>query len=106
MGFTPCKKKKHKKIKAYRKSVKKEPTVKRCLLILEMKPYIIVQRKAFYRQRIPESSCANKETVDTDILATSGPFRRFSTRVWQNAHANTVRRAIVCDFYFPFSKTL
>ena len=29
------------------------------------------QRKAFYRQRIPESSCARKETVDIDILATS-----------------------------------
>ena len=34
-----CKKKKHKKIKAYRKSVYKEPTVKRCLLILEVKPF-------------------------------------------------------------------
>ena len=25
------------------------------------------QGKAFYRQRIPESSCARKETVDIDI---------------------------------------
>ena len=32
---------------------------------------IIGQRKAFYRQRIPESSCAWKETVDIDILVTS-----------------------------------
>ena len=32
---------------------------------------IIRQRKAFYRQRIPESSCARKETVDIDILITS-----------------------------------
>ena len=32
---------------------------------------IIGQRKAFYRQRIPESSCAKKETVDIDILVTS-----------------------------------
>ena len=32
---------------------------------------IIGQRKAFYRQRIPESSCVSKETVDTDILVTS-----------------------------------
>ena len=31
----------------------------------------IGQRKAFHRQRIPESSCARKETVDIDILATS-----------------------------------
>ena len=33
---------------------------------------IIGQRKAFYRQRIPEFSCARKETVDTDILVTLG----------------------------------
>ena len=32
---------------------------------------IIGQRKAFYRQRIPESSCERKETVDIDILLTS-----------------------------------
>ena len=32
---------------------------------------IIGQRKAFYRQRIPESSCARKETVDIGILVTS-----------------------------------
>ena len=32
---------------------------------------IIGQRKAFYRQRIPESSCARKETVDIVILVTS-----------------------------------
>ena len=47
------KKKKHKKGKAYRKPVYKDPTVKRCLLILDTK--IIGQKKAFYRQRIPES---------------------------------------------------
>ena len=33
------KKKKHKKIKAYRKSVQKKPTVKGCLLILDLKPF-------------------------------------------------------------------
>ena len=32
---------------------------------------IIVQRKAFYRQKIPGSSCAMKETVDIDMLVTS-----------------------------------
>ena len=32
---------------------------------------IIGQRKAFYRQRIPEPSCARKETDDIDILLTS-----------------------------------
>ena len=32
---------------------------------------IIGQRKAFYRQRIPEFSCATKETVGIDILVTS-----------------------------------
>ena len=33
--------------------------------------YIIGQRKAFYRQRIPESSCVRKEIVDINILVTS-----------------------------------
>ena len=37
---------------------------------------IIGQRKAFYRQRFPESSCARKETVDIDILVTSGNGHR------------------------------
>ena len=32
---------------------------------------IISQRKAFYRQRIPEFSGVRKETVDIDILVTS-----------------------------------
>ena len=32
---------------------------------------VIGQRKEFYRQRIPEPSCARKETVDIDILVTS-----------------------------------
>ena len=32
---------------------------------------IIGQRKAFYRQRIPESSYARNKTVDIDILVTS-----------------------------------
>ena len=32
---------------------------------------IIGQRKAFYKQRIPESSCARKETTDIVILLTS-----------------------------------
>ena len=33
---------------------------------------IIDQRKAFYRRRIPEFSRVRKETVDIDILVTSG----------------------------------
>ena len=32
---------------------------------------IIAQRKAFYKQRIPESSCARKETIKIDILVTA-----------------------------------
>ena len=32
---------------------------------------IIGPRKAYYRQRIPEPSCAMKVTVDIDILVTS-----------------------------------
>ena len=37
---------------------------------------IISQRKAFYRQRIPESSCAGKETADIDILVRSSNVDR------------------------------
>ena len=32
---------------------------------------MIGQRRAFYRQRIPESTVVRKETVDIDILVTS-----------------------------------
>ena len=32
---------------------------------------MIGQRKAFYRHRIPESSCAREETFDIEILVTS-----------------------------------
>ena len=32
---------------------------------------MVGQKKAFYRQRIPEFSHARKETVDIDILVTS-----------------------------------
>ena len=38
------KKKKHKKIKAYSKSVKKEPTVKRCLLIPDLKTIYVIDQ--------------------------------------------------------------
>ena len=34
------------------------------------------------------------------------PFRRFSTRGWQNVHTNTVRLAMMCNVYFSFSKIL
>ena len=33
--------------------------------------YAIGRRKAFYRQRIPESTCPRKEIVDIDVLVTS-----------------------------------
>ena len=33
--------------------------------------WITDQRKAFYRQRIPESSCVRKETIDIVTLVTS-----------------------------------
>ena len=41
---------------------------------------IIDQRKAFYRQRIPEPSCGRKETVDIDILVT---FRNGDRKIMQ-----------------------
>ena len=42
---------------------------------------IIGQRKAFYRQKIPQSRCVRKETVDIDILLTS---RNGDTKIIQS----------------------
>ena len=52
-------------MKAYRKSLYQEPTVNRCLLILDLKSLrSLGQRKTSPRQRIPEFNCGRKETVD------------------------------------------
>ena len=45
------------------------------------------------------------ENLETDS-GSSGLFRRFPTHIWQNARLNIVRRAMVCDVYFPFPKIL
>ena len=37
-------------------------------MFVDSRPKIIGQRKAFYRQRIPESSHARKKTVNIDFL--------------------------------------
>ena len=59
------KEKKAQNIKAYRKSVKKEHAVNKCLLILDLNnSYILFQRRAFYIQKTLESSCVRRETVD------------------------------------------
>ena len=42
------------------------PVNSRCKAI-----YITARRKAFYKQRIPESSCARKEIADIEILVKS-----------------------------------
>ena len=42
---------------------------------------IIGQRKAFCRQRIPDFSCARKETVDIDIVVTS---KNVDTKIMQS----------------------
>ena len=53
--------------KLYRKNSRKKVSINSRLKAI----YIIGQRKAFCGQRIPESSCARKETVDIEILITS-----------------------------------
>ena len=40
--------------------------------------------KAFYRQRIPKSSCARKKTVDIDIIVTSRNGDRKNHAIYQN----------------------
>ena len=42
------------------------------------------QRKAFYRQRIPESSCARKETLDIDTLGTSRNGDKKNHAIYEN----------------------
>ena len=60
--------------------------------------YIKGQRKAFYRQRIPESSYAKKETVDIDILVTSrNGDRKIMQSIWRTSseehyQSNTYRK--------------
>ena len=60
----------HKKIKVYRKSLYKEPTVNRCLLILDLKPLRSKVRGKHSIGKELQSSYTKKETVDIDILAT------------------------------------
>ena len=55
---------------------------------------IIGQRKAFYRQRIPEFSCVRKETVDIDILVTSRNGDRKimqSVRIMSRPHSSKMK---------------
>ena len=73
IGFTPYKakqplqgmelhEKKHKKIKAYWKSVQKEPAVKICLLILDLHPLRSQVTGKHFIGREFQCSCARKET--------------------------------------------
>ena len=83
-----------------RKSVQKEPTVKRCLLILDWRKATntIGQRKAFYRQRIPYSSCAKKETVDIETLVTSrNGDRTIMPSIWTTSRPpSRIRKQTSC----------
>ena len=61
----------------------------------------IGQRKAFYRQRIPESSCARKETVDIDILVTSrnGPRKIMQAiRITSRPFSRKMKWNQLCQF--------
>ena len=53
---------------------------------------IIDQRKAFYRQRIPESSCARKETVDKDILVISTNGDKKNHAIYQNNESTSLNK--------------
>ena len=65
------KEKKHKNIKAYKKSVKKEATIKRCTFILDLKPFRSYVKVKHSIGREFESSCARNEMVDLNILVIS-----------------------------------
>ena len=64
-------KRSRKRVKHTGNLFRKNLQLKRCVNSRLKATKIMGQRKAFYWQRIPESSCARKETVDLDILVTS-----------------------------------
>ena len=53
------------------KSLHKEPTVIKCLLILDLKPFKLEVKGNHSIDGIPEYSCARKESVDIDIVVKS-----------------------------------
>ena len=53
------------------KSLYKEPAVNKCLLILDLKPFKLEVKRNHSIDRIPEYSCARKESVDIDIVVKS-----------------------------------
>ena len=67
------KKKKHKKIKSYKKSLSKEPTVNKCLLILDLKPFkSYVKGKHSIGKEFHSLAVLGKKLVATvDILVIS-----------------------------------
>ena len=66
------KKKKHKKIKHTGNLLREHLQFKDLSVSSTLKATkIIGQRKTSHRQRIPQSSCARKETVEIDIVVTS-----------------------------------
>ena len=83
MGFTPCKteqpplgmelqeKEEQKDYNIQEICLEKTQSQKMSVNSRLKATKIIGQRKAFYRERIPESTSARKETVDIDTLVTS-----------------------------------
>ena len=62
---------------------------------------IIGQRKTFYRQIIPGSSCARKETVDIDILVT---FRNGERKIMRSI--KITNRPPLSQFRSPSTKVI
>ena len=71
------KKKKHKKIKAYRKSAQKEPTVKRSLFILDLKPLISQVKGKHSIGREFQSLAVRERNLFTQTLFHTWVYGRF-----------------------------
>ena len=73
-----------------------------------LKDHVVRSKLKITYEKPGVTICGRKNCEICHILhqGDTGPFRRFSTRMLQNARANTIRRAMVCDVYFPFSKIL
>ena len=83
--------------KLYRQNPRKKVSINSRLKAI----YIIGQREAICGQRIPDSSCARKETVDIVILIT---FRRKSDRKIMQPIRITSETATRMRKWNPFSQ--
>ena len=72
---------------------------------LLMVKLLMVSKMRMLFSNLSTSLNVNNLSIDlSQKYVWAGPFRRFSTCMWQNVHVNTIRHVMVCNVYFPFPK--